>query len=219
MKVTVGICCYKQKKWLHRCLRSLANQFLKKDEFEVVICNDDPEEDLSDVCDNMKNELNIRLINNFKNLGLPASLNKILKTAKGRYFVRVDSDDYVSRHFLYALSLILDMNRNYQAAACDYNIVNEVGSLVESCSAEEKPIACGVMFTYESLCEINFYDENFRMREGHNLIKRFLKNYKLFNLPIPLYRYRIHNSNRTHNISELLKYDNLLNKEAPTDNS
>ena len=57
-----------------------------------------------------------------------------------------------------SLSLFLDMNRSYQAVACDYNKVNHVGILVENCSAESDPIACGVMFTYESLCEINFYD-------------------------------------------------------------
>ena len=214
MKVTVGICCYKQKKWLYRCLRSLSNQILKKEEFEVVIVNDEPEEDLSDICNNMKDELNIRLINNQKNLGLPASLNNILKIAKGRYFVRVDCDDYVSSHFLYSLSLILDMNRKYQAVSCDYTKVNEVGTVVETCSSVDNPIACGIMFTYESLCEINFYDENFRMREGHDLINRFLKKYDLFNLPIPLYRYRIHSCNRTHNHEEVLKYDKLLKDQT-----
>ena len=97
-KVTVGICCYKQKKWLHRCLRSLASQKLSKENFEVIVVNDDPEEDISDICNNsiFSEVLNIRLIENKKNLGLPSSLNKILSNSLGRYFVRVDSDDYVS---------------------------------------------------------------------------------------------------------------------------
>ena len=66
------------------------------------------------------------------------------------------------------------------------------------------------MFTYESLCEIGFYDESFKMREGHNLIKRFVEKFKIFNLPMPLYRYRIHSRNRTNNKEELSKYDKLL---------
>ena len=45
-EITVGVCCYKQKEWLHRCLRSLSNQTLDKSKFEVVIVNDDPEERL-----------------------------------------------------------------------------------------------------------------------------------------------------------------------------
>jgi len=210
MKVTIGISCYKQKKWLHRCLRSLASQTLSKNEFEVVVVNDDLQENLSEICESMKDLLNIRLINNPKNLGLPASLNKILKSARGRYFVRVDSDDYVSSHFVHTLSLFLDMNRAYQAVACDYQKVDEVGQLLTRHSAKEEPIACGVMFTYESLCEINFYDENFRMREGHDLINRFLKKFSLFHLPMSLYRYRIHGENRTNDLQELKKYDEAL---------
>jgi glycosyltransferase involved in cell wall biosynthesis len=213
MKVTVGISCHKQKKWLYRCLRSLENQTFPKNEFEVVVVNDYPEECLEDVCEIVKDRLNVRVINNPKNLGLPASLNKILKSARGRYFVRVDSDDYVSSHFLQTLSLVLDLNRSYQAVSCDYNKVNEVGTSIKTCSAQEDPIACGVMFTYESLCDINFYDENFKMREGHDLIERFSSKFKIFHLPISLYRYRIHEYNRTNNAEEVKKYDDLLKEK------
>ena len=119
-QVTVGICCYKQKKWLHRCLRSLASQNLDKNKFEVIVINDEPEILLDDVCNNMSDVLNIKLINNKENLGLPACLNKILRISRGRYFVRVDSDDYVSRYYLNYLAVFLNKNRNFQAVSCDY---------------------------------------------------------------------------------------------------
>ena len=48
-QVTVGICCYKQKKWLHRCLRSLCSQTFDKNQFEVIIVNDDPSDCLDDI--------------------------------------------------------------------------------------------------------------------------------------------------------------------------
>ena len=76
-RITVGISCYKQKRWLHRCLRSLVNQTISKDKFEVVLVNDDPEERLEDVSNIFSEHLNIRLINNENNVGLPASLKKI----------------------------------------------------------------------------------------------------------------------------------------------
>ena len=65
-KVTVGISCYKQKKWLYRCLRSLASQKMDKKDFEVIVVNDDPSEDIISVCekDIFKERLNIRLIQN-----------------------------------------------------------------------------------------------------------------------------------------------------------
>ena len=36
-----------------------------------------------------------------KNLGLPKSINLALRQSLGRYIVRVDSDDYVSRNFYF----------------------------------------------------------------------------------------------------------------------
>ena len=42
---------------------------------------------------------------NKKNMGLPYSLNRGIKIAKGRFIVRVDSDDYVNREFLKFLQM------------------------------------------------------------------------------------------------------------------
>ena len=211
-EVTVGICCYKQKEWLHRCLRSLISQTFDKSKFEVVIVNDDPDESIDDVLIIFKDKLNIRIINNEKNIGLPASLNRILKTSLSKYFVRVDCDDYVSSHFLYILAnflnnstgpRILNSNCNYQAVACDYFKVNDEGTILSRHNSEEEFIACGIMFTYESLANLGFYNENFKMREGHELKNRYEEKYQIYNLRMPLYRYRIHSSNRTNNIEEV----------------
>ena len=209
-KITVGISCYEQKSWLYRCLRSLASQILSKNDFEVILVNDSPSESLEDICEVMKDSLNIRLINNEENLGLPQSLNKILKIAKGQYFVRIDSDDFVSKHFLYMLSAYLDTCQGkYQAVACDYKKVDEIGNSLGIFSSEKDPIACGIMFTYECLCSIGYYNEEFKMREGHELLKRLNSKYKMAHLELPLYRYRMHESNRT-NSNEVEKYDAKL---------
>ena len=212
--VTVAVCCYRQKKWLHRCLRSLASQTLDKSKFEVIVVNDQPGTELESICENLKDFLNIRLINNSSNIGLPACLNKILNVALGRYFVRVDCDDYVSKHYLNYLSIFLNQNRSYQSVSCDYSKVNSVGKIIERhVSQNNEIIACGHMFTYESLCEIGFYDEKFKMREGHDLMNRFSKRFSSFNIPIPLYRYRIHDKNRTKDETACKEYDKLLSEE------
>ena len=180
-EITVGVCCYKQKEWLHRCLRSLSNQTLDKSKFEVVIVNDDPEERLEDITKIFKNNINIRLINNHRNYGLPTSLNKILKTSTAKYFVRVDCDDYVSSHYLYILSKFLESNTgpriinsdcNYQAVACDYFKVDDTNVILSRHNSEKEFIACGVMYTYESLANLGFYNEDYKMREGHELQNR-----------------------------------------------
>ena len=40
-EITVAVCVYKQKHWLHRCLRSLTSQTLEKSRYEVVVVNDE----------------------------------------------------------------------------------------------------------------------------------------------------------------------------------
>ena len=221
-EITVAVCVYKQKEWLHRCLRSLNSQTLEKSRYEVVVVNDDPEETLDDVIDIFKEHMNIRVINNEKNLGLPTSLNKILKTSMAKYFVRVDCDDYVSSHFLYVLSTFLKSNSgprvmntdcNYQAVACDYFKVNDTAELLSRHNSKEEFVACGIMYTYESLANLGFYNEDFKMREGHDLNTRFLDKYKMYHLRMPLYRYRFHDNNRTNDTEETKKYDSKLEKK------
>ena len=63
-EVVVAICCYKQKHWLHRCLRSLSVQTMNKDKYEVVVVNDDPTEFPTE---NME-ELAKKAIKKFKSL-------------------------------------------------------------------------------------------------------------------------------------------------------
>ena len=219
-EVVVAVCCYKQKHWLHRCLRSLSTQTLEKSKYEVVVVNDDPNDRLEDIISVFEPHMNIRLINNDDNLGLPTSLNKILKTSITRYFVRVDCDDYVSSHFLYILSRFLEastgsrvMNTdcNYQAIACDYFKVDDTAGVMSRHNSEEEFIACGIMYTYESLSNLGFYNEDYKMREGHELHKRFLKKYKIYNLEMPLYRYRMHENNRTKDIEDVEKFDKANN--------
>ena len=60
-EITVAVCVYKQKHWLHRCLRSLNSQTLEKSRYEVVVVNDDPQENLDDVIDIFMLRKNTRL--------------------------------------------------------------------------------------------------------------------------------------------------------------
>jgi len=85
--------------------------------------------------------------------------------------------------------------------------------LLSKHSAEEEFLANGIMYTYESLANLGFYNEDFKMREGHELDKRFKDKYKMYYLRMPLYRYRMHPQNRTNNTNETDKYDNKLVKE------
>ena len=208
--ISIIVCSYNHAKWVERCLRSLLHQdFVKKDEYEVILIDDRSTDITQDILKNFKFE-NFKYFKNKKNIGLPESINKAIKLSLGRYIVRVDSDDYVVRNFLYLTKLFLNLNREYQAVAVDYYKVDDNEMFISKHSCVKDEIACGVMFRKECLFDIGLYDPKFKMREGHEMRVRFEKKYKIGRLNLPLYKYRSHSSNRTKNTKLLKKYDKKL---------
>ena len=121
-KVSVIVPVYNQQKYIGRCMRSLITQSIGTDNFEIIIIDDGSTDDTKKILNTFKNEF--KILENGKNLGLPASLNKGIKACTGKYVVRVDSDDYVNKDFLKILHLFIAHNKDFSAAACDYYLVD-----------------------------------------------------------------------------------------------
>jgi len=215
-EISVIVCCHNHDKWIERCIRSLAHQEdIPHEAYEIIVINDGSTDNTAAVLQNISFLPHLRVIANEENMGLPASINKAIRQALGRYIVRVDSDDYVARRFLSLMRFFLNMNRNYQAVAVDYVKVDEFENPIERINCIEREIACGVMFRKECLFDIGLYDEEFRMREGHELRRRFEQKFKIGRLEFPLYKYRHHSGNRTLNEDEVAAYDLRLGAGMP----
>ena len=212
IEISVLISAYNQEKYIARCLRSLLNQSFDFEKFEIIIVNDGSSDRTLFVAELFKSPKSslIKIINNKKNLGLPASLNKAIHLSKGKYIVRIDSDDWVSNDFLKLLYTYLDNNNYMDAIACDYNLVDKNEEVLERKNCFIDPIACGIMFKKKDLLEIGLYDETFHCNEEIDLRIRFEKKFKINRLELPLYRYRKHENNMTNNLNEMEKYENLL---------
>ena len=196
-KITVIIPVFNREKYISRCLRSLLNQNLEKNFFEIIVINDGSTDKTKFVLDMYKEDITI--INNKKNLGLPKSLNKGIKKSRSTYIVRVDSDDYVNENFLKFLYLFLEENRDIDAVSCDYLLVDDKEIVLSREDCFKKPIACGIMFRSKDLENIGLYDEDLILHEEKDLRIRFLKKYKIFQVKLPLYRYRRNDQNITNN--------------------
>lgn len=214
ISVSIIVCTYNHAKWIERCLRSLFNQdHINQNDFEIILVDDCSTDYTDKILERFQNQQNLKIIVNKENIGLPASINKAMESSSGRYIVRVDSDDYVQRSFLYHMKFFLDYNRHYQAVCVDYFKVNESEEVIGRGDALKEEIACGVMFRRECLYDIGLYNEKYKMREGHDLRRRFLKKFKIGHLELPLYKYRDHENNRTKEKQNLSKYDNMLDSE------
>ena len=211
-KISVLIAAYNEQEHIGRCLRSLLNQSLSHEKFEIVIVNDGSTDLTSYALKQFSGneDSNIKVLTNDTNVGLPVSLNRGLNLVCGEYLVRVDSDDYVSEQFLLILSQFLDGNPDSYAVACDYWTVSDEEVFLKRKNCMIDPIACGIMFQTELIRELGGYDERFSMNEEKELRLRFEKKYSIAHLPIPLYRYRKHKNNMTNNKELLAVYDEPL---------
>ena len=202
-KISVIIPVFNQEKWIGRCLRSLMDQSISRNDYEIIVINDGSK-DLSDYALNLFHG-EIILIKNENNQGLPSALNSGIRISNGDFIVRVDSDDYVNRHFLLILYEYLFWNEEIDAVACDYLLVDDNEGIIEHKNCYNSPIGCGIMFKKEQLFEIGLYDEDYKINEERELKERFEKKYKINRLDFPLYRYRKHENNMTNN-EEAVKY-------------
>jgi glycosyltransferase involved in cell wall biosynthesis len=210
-EISVIICNYNHEKWIERTIRSLLHQeLINKEDFEIIIVDDCSNDNSKTILKKFDKFNNIQTIYNTKNIGLPASINKAIEKSYGRYIVRVDSDDYVSRKFLFFLKFFLEHNREYQGVACDYLIVNKNEEVIRRAKSSVEEIACGIMFRRECLFDLGLYNTRFEMREGHEIMKRFKKKFKLAFLELPLYKYRQHSKNRTKDKNKLNYFDEIL---------
>jgi len=206
--ISVIITTYNYENYIERSIRSALDQSLSKKEYEIIVVNDASTDNTKKILDNYKDD--VRLINLDKNGGLSAARNAGVKKAKGQFIVFLDADDYIHRDTLLIQKTFLAENNKLDAVSIDYYVVNERGTHLEHVSAEKKPIACGIMFRKDLFYGVGLYDESFRAREEEDLRIRFLKKHKIYNIVLPLYRYRQHDNNLTKNGKEMKKYKKKL---------
>ena len=74
------------------------NQSMDRDKYELIVIDDGSHDKSGYALDLFKEE--IVLIKLEQNKGLPSALNEGIKASKGKYIIRVDSDDYVHWDYL-----------------------------------------------------------------------------------------------------------------------
>ena len=211
--ISIIIAAHNVEKYIGRAIRSALNQSIDRDSYEIIVVNDGSTDRTRFALEVFEND--IRLINNDKQMGLPASLNRGIRNARGQFIVRIDRDDYVHHDFAKILELYLTLNEDIDAVACDYLLVDDNEQVIGHKNCMEDPIACGTMFRIEHLIDIGLYDENFLIKEDEDLRIRFLKNHNIERIRLPLYRYRKHEDNMTKNKKKRDYYkDKLIEKHG-----
>lgn len=216
MEISVIIPAFNCARYLERSLRSCLSQEFPKNQYEIIVVDDGSTDGTKKILDLFRNE--IRIIAFKKNRGLSYARNYAIKNAFGKYIVCFDADDYASRHLLTVEHLYLSCNSYIDAVSCDYLLVNDKEETIERRNAAEYPIACGIMFYKDKLKEIGLYDEKFLALEDLDLRKRYLQKFNIYNIPLPLYRYRDHETNLTKKKRRMAYYEKKLYEKHKIEN-
>jgi glycosyltransferase involved in cell wall biosynthesis len=206
--VSLVVAVRNQEKYIGRCIRSILNQTYSRADYEVIVVNDASTDQTKFALELFDSD--IRLINNDVQKGLPGSLNVGIRSARGRFVVRIDGDDYVHTEYVNILSLHLALNPWMDAVACDYNLVTNNDEVIERMNCDEHPIGCGIMFRIDQLVELGLYDEQFLLHEDKDLRIRFLEKHRIHRVALPLYRYRRHDENMTNDDARMNGYLDAL---------
>jgi len=180
-----------------RCIRSLLNQTLPLENFEIVVVDDCSTDDSVSILRNFGDQ--ITLLELPENKGLAHASNSGIERCISRYIVRVDADDYVHPKFLETLLLGFELfGGSCEAVSCDYLEVDDSGAILGASRQVEKPIACAIAFKIDSFEALGFYDSNLRINEEIDLMERFNKaKMRIYNINLPLYRYVQHSQSLT----------------------
>jgi len=192
IKISVIVTNYNYGHYLGRCLRSLLSQSINRENYEIIVVDDASTDSSHKIYESFSSE--IKIIKIAENVGLAHASNIGIRSAVGRYFVRVDADDYVHPNFLEILLVGFDLFGNeFEAISCDYSRVKQNGELIEFCSQINNPIACGIAFKIDSFEFLGHYDETLKLNEDSEFMQRFQKaNFRCYNINVPLYRYVQH---------------------------
>ncbi len=194
-QITVIIPAHNEEAFIGRAIRSVLNQNIPRDEYEIIVVNDGSTDRTAYAMEVFQGD--VFQITNATCEGLPACLNKAIHKSRGQFIVRVDADDYVRADYLYILRQYLRDNTDFAAIACDYLLVDDQENVLGRKNCMDDPIGCGIMFRTDCLVNIGMYDEEFLMHEDRDLRIRFQNQYEIHRVPLPMYRYRQHSKNMT----------------------
>jgi glycosyltransferase involved in cell wall biosynthesis len=200
--VSVIVATYNQAQFLGQALDAILMQTLSPDEFEVIVINDGSTDSTSEILRRYTTKITCL---EQSNQGLAKSCNIGLEQARGKYMVRIDSDDVVDRDLLYIEKRILDENPD---ACCVYSDRYEVHDgekrkVKVGTDNVYDLIASGTMFRTQTVRAVGSYRPFYW--EEYDLYLRLMEKGRFLHIPIPLYSYRKHGQSTTNKEEERLR--------------
>lgn len=226
-KISVIMSVFNGERYLEESINSILGQTYKN--FDFVIVDDASDDETPRILKHWAaKDSRIKIITNIKNIGLTASLNKAIKTAKGQYLARQDADDISLSQRLEKQIEFLQNHPGVMILGTFGYVIDSEGKILKelvlptSFAKIKKNLIKGnpfihnsVMMKREFINEIGGYNEKFRISQDYELWFRALRRGKGENLPLFLVKKRCHSQMISlTSEKEYLKYGIFLRKQA-----
>ena len=124
--VSIVVPVYNAEKYLPKCIDSILNQTFKN--FELILVNDGSKDNSLIICEDYKvSDRRIKVINK-KNEGVSIARNIGINSAKGKYIMFIDSDDWIESNMV---EKMYDAIQNSDIAICGSKTV-EKNKIIDS---------------------------------------------------------------------------------------
>lgn len=210
-RISVIMPAYNAEKYIKEAIDSVLLQTYR--DFELIILNDCSKDSTERIIQSYEDD-RIVYLKNEVNMGVAATLNRGLATAKGEYIARMDSDDISLPERFERQVTYLDANPCVAVLGTNSETFDENGPLYTGWSATDPAqmkvdllFSCGlahpsVMMRREVVCGLGGYDLEFEGMEDYDLWCRVAESYEVTTLADILFRYRVHSGQVTKNPSQ-----------------
>ena len=127
--ISVIIPVYNTEKFIGKAIESVINQTYQN--VEIIIVEDDSKDNTYNICKSYaEKDARIKLYKNEKNLGMMSNWNHALEYVKGKFWAKLDADDWWEQHFIEDCYNIISNDENIGMVCGRYVIVNENDQII-----------------------------------------------------------------------------------------
>lgn len=188
---------------LHEAIQSILNQTFT--DWEMILCDDGSKDRTLDIALEYQKQYpdRITVLNNDRNLGLNATLNRCLSVAKGEFIARMDGDDICAPERFEEEYRYLEENPDCAIVSTDMEFFDETGTWGRISHPEfprNRDFLAGSPFchapcmvrkeAYEAVGGYSVDKKLLRVEDYHLWIKMYAKGFKGHNIGKALYQMR-----------------------------
>lgn len=211
MKILIRVACYNHAKYVAVCLSSIADQDYPS--MEVMVIDDGSTDETAHIAEEACLKYGFRFLRNERNLGLPATLNKMVTLSEGFDAVfSLASDDIMAPGAIRSLVGALVRNPGAAGAYGDVELMNSQGQslglmrndkisgdvFARVLFGEATIPLTWIMWTKEAYQAFGGYDETIPLEDSYAFVK-MAKLGPIHYANAPTVRYRKHAGNSTVN--------------------